>query len=191
MIVAFPTNNKQTISSHIGLAKGFLIINTDTNEEKYIPNPVLETIKEEHINLKNRPEGERGLGTGVVITDLLVKNNVEVFVADEFGEGMQRNLKKTNIRAFETDNKEIRSILNQLKEVAMLKELNTNEFGFGYKRRNRVNGGFGEGLRRRDGSCKRGFGRGRGFGAGFGKGRGLGRGRGFGAGFGKTEDVED
>ncbi len=34
MIVAFPTNNQKTISSHIGLAKGFLVINTDTNEEK-------------------------------------------------------------------------------------------------------------------------------------------------------------
>ena len=161
MIVAFPTNNQKTISSHIGLAKGFLVINTDTNEEKYIPNPIIETIKKEHINLKNRPEGHRGLGTGRIIGELLEDNNVDVFVSDEFGDGMRRNLHRLNIEPFETDEKDIQTILNHLKELPMREK---NEFGFGYGRR-RV--GYGERFRRRDGSCQR-------------YGRGLGRGRGYG-----------
>ena len=110
MIVAFPTNNQKTISSHIGLAKGFQIINTDTNEEKYIPNPIIETIKEEHINLKNRPEGYRGLGTGRIVGELLENNNVDVFVSNEFGDGMRRNLHRLNIEPFETDEKDIQTI---------------------------------------------------------------------------------
>jgi len=162
MIVAFPTNNQKTISSHIGLAKGFLVINTDTNEEKYIPNPIIETIKEEYINLKNRPEGCRGLGTGRIVGELLENNNVDVFVSNEFGDGMRRNLHRLNIEPFETDEKDIQTILNHLKELPMREK---NKFSFGYGRR-RV--GYGERFRRRDEGCQR-------YGRGFGRGRGYGR----------------
>jgi len=46
MRVAFPTNDQKTLAKHIGLCKGFLIIDTDTGEKFYIENPVLKTIKE-------------------------------------------------------------------------------------------------------------------------------------------------
>ena len=47
MRVAFPTNNQKTIANHIGLAKGFLIIDTNTGKKFYIENPVLKKINEE------------------------------------------------------------------------------------------------------------------------------------------------
>ena len=161
MIVAFPTNNQKTISSHIGLAKGFLIINRDTNEKKYISNPILETIKKEHINLKNRAEGERGLRTGIIISELLQNNNVDIFISNEFGNGMRRNLHRLNIQPFETDEKEIQTILNYLKENIVLKEKNEFNFGYGKNRNSKC----GERPKKANGNC-RGFGR-----FGFGQGR--------------------
>jgi len=122
MKIAFPTNTKKTIASHIGLAKGFLIIDTNTNEETYIPNPVLDIIKQNNINLK---EKHKGLGTGIIITELLEKEGVDIFVAQDFGEGMLRNLNRTGIEPFITDDKEIRSVLHHLKEMAINKQHTT------------------------------------------------------------------
>ena len=169
MRVAFPTNNQKTIASHIGLAKGFLIIDTNTGEKFYIENPVLKKIHEENINLKDLPEGQRGLGTGRVIPPLLAEAGVNVLIARDFGEGMLRNLAYEGIEAIETDEKEIDTVLNQLNENINLKRptINEDEF-YGYGRR-------------------MGFGYGRGFGRGLGRGRGLGFGRrmGYGRGFGR------
>ena len=36
MKIAIPTNNKKRLASHIGLAKGFLIVDTETNEEIFV-----------------------------------------------------------------------------------------------------------------------------------------------------------
>jgi predicted Fe-Mo cluster-binding NifX family protein len=168
MRVAFPTNNQKTIASHIGLAKGFLIIDTNTGEKFYIENPVLKKIHEENINLKDLPEGQRGLGTGRVIPPLLAEAGVNVLIARDFGEGMLRNLAYESIEAIETDEKEIDTVLNQLNENINLKRaaINEDEF-YGYGRRM----GFGYG---------RGFGRGLGRGRSFGFGRRMGYGRGFG-----------
>jgi predicted Fe-Mo cluster-binding NifX family protein len=169
MRVAFPTNNQKTIANHIGLAKGFLIIDTNTGEKFYIENPVLKKINEENINLKDLPEGQRGLGTGRVIPPLLAEAGVDMLIARDFGEGMLRNLAYEGIEAIETDEKEIDAVLTQLNENINLKRptINENEF-YGYGRR-------------------MGFGYGRGFGRGLGRGRGLGFGRrmGYGRGFGR------
>ncbi len=162
MIVAFPSNNQQTIASHIGLAKGFLIVDTSTNEKFYIENPIMQKIQEEHINLKNSEEGHRGLGTGRVIPPLLAKAGVDIFVSRDFGEGMIRNLEFEGIKAFETDKKDIEEVLNQIKDENMRKitKFENNDFenekGFGYGR----NHGFGK-------RCQRGLGHKfrRGFGA--------------------------
>jgi predicted Fe-Mo cluster-binding NifX family protein len=124
MVVAFPTNNQRTITSHIGLSKGFLIIDTDTNQTKYIQNPVVEMIKENNINLKNRAEGKRGLGVGRVVSELLVENGVDIFVAKEFGDGIKRNLNRIGIELFQTDTKEIDNILETI---------TTNESDFAYE----------------------------------------------------------
>jgi len=187
MKVAFPSNNQQTIASHIGLAKGFLIIDTDTNEKFYIENPVLKKIQEEHINLKNTNEGQRGLGTGRVIPPLLKEAGVDVLISNDFGEGMVKNLEFEGIKAIETENKNIEEILNQIKEDEMKEITNINdthrEFGrgMGYGRGHCHKEGRGFGRRCNDG---RGFGHKRNFGH---KGQGLGRG--FNRGFGrKWED---
>jgi predicted Fe-Mo cluster-binding NifX family protein len=164
MKIAFPTNNQQTIANHIGLAKGFLIVDTDTGEKFYIQNPVLERIKEENINLKELPEGNRGLGTGRVIPPLLKEAGVDVLVARDFGEGMLRNLAFEGIEALESDEKEIEKVLEN---VENLKRPEISYEG-GYMRYAR---GYG-----------RGYGRGLGLGRGFGR-RGLGRGLGYGRGF--------
>jgi len=110
MRVAFPTNNQKTIASHIGLCKGFLIIDTNTGEKFYIENPVLKTIQKEHIDLKNTTEGQRGLGTGRVIPPLLREANVDILVSNEFGEGMRMNLQREGIIPYLTDEKYIKSI---------------------------------------------------------------------------------
>ena len=180
MRVAFPTKNQKTIASHIGLAKGFLIVDTDTNERFYIENPVLKKIKEEHINLKNTNEGQRGLGTGRVIPPLLKEAGVDVLISQDFGEGMVKNLEFEGIKAIETENKNIEEILNEIKEDEM-KEITINDTnreldrGMGYGR------GYGQGqcFGRRCHSS-RGFGHKRNFGH-----RDHGQGRGFGRGFGR------
>jgi len=181
MKIAFPTNNQKTLSSHIGLCKGFLIIDTDTEEKFYIENPVLKTIQEEHIDLKHTTEGHRGLGTGRVIPPLLKEAGVDILVSNEFGEGMRMNLQREGIIPYLTDEKYIEEILNQIKEEDM-REFNRNyineleeenfEKGFGFGR------GYGRGF-----GCRRerfGFRGGFRFGRRFGQGKGLGYGRGFG-----------
>ncbi len=170
MRIAFPTNNQKTIANHIGLAKGFLIIDTDTGEKFYIQNPVLERIQEENINLKNLPEGQRGLGTGRVIPPLLKEAGVDIFVARDFGEGMIRNLEFEGIQAMETDEKDIEKVLENFEDFT-----HPVNYEGGYEMRGR-GFGYGRGL---------GYGRGRGFGRGFGHGRGYGRGMGYGRGFGR------
>ena len=179
MRVAFPTNNKQTIANHIGLAKGFLIIDTNTNEKFYIENPVLKRVQEEHIDLKNTEEGQRGLSTGRVIPTLLKEAGVDVLIARDFGEGMIRNLEFEGINPIETDIKDINEALNSFKEGEM-REIENMDYeyprrfgygrGFGYRK------GFGYG-------CGLGFRRGRRM--GYGHGRGIGYSRGYGRGFGR------
>jgi len=177
MRVAFPTNNQKTLASHIGLCKGFLIIDTDTKEKFYIENPVLKTIKEEHIDLKHTTESQRGLGTGRVIPPLLKEAGVDILVSNEFGEGMRMNLQREGIIPYLTDEKNIEKILYQLKEEDMrefdrnyINELEENfERGFG----------FGRCYGRRYGRRKYGFGFRGGYGRSFGR-RCFGNGRGFG-----------
>ena len=188
MKIAFPTNNQQTIAAHIGLAKGFLIIDTNTNEKFYIQNPIMKKIQEEHLNLKNTEEGQRGLGTGTVIPPLLAEAGVNILVSRDFGVGMVRNLEFEGIRAYETDKKEIEEVLNLIKEDDM-REVTR------FENNEQRSYGRGFGFRRGYGYARRGFGRGAGYGRDFGRGRnfgknrGLGYGRELGRGFGrKWED---
>jgi predicted Fe-Mo cluster-binding NifX family protein len=186
MRVAFPTNNQKTIAQHIGLAKGFLIVDTQNGEKFYIENPVLKRVQEEHIKL-NGDCGEHGLGTGRVVPPLLKEAGVSLFVGREFGEGMLGNLEYEGIKTFVTDEKEIDAVLSQLKDSLMnSREMTTETFqrGLGFGRGGRMaqrnlNGrGLGRGLNRRN--QRSGGGRGQ----GFGRRAGLGRGAGFGFGFG-------
>ena len=150
MVIAFPTNNQTTIANHIGLAKGFLIVDTSTNEKFYIQNPVLEKIQQNNIDLKNTEEGHRGLGTGRVIPPLLAEAGVDILVARDFGEGMMRNLEDFGIRTYETDEKNIEEILNQIEdeELKEITPLRNYGRGFGYTRglRRRMGYGFKRGL---------------------------------------------
>lgn len=187
MRIAFPTNNKETIANHIGLCKGFLIVDTDTGERFYIENPVMKQIQEEHIDLKGTKEGERGLGTGRVIPPLLREAGVDVLVSREFGEGMLFNLEREGISPYESDEKNIETVLNQIKEEDM------REFGRGYGRGFGYGRGYGHGFgygKNFEADFERGYGYGRGhrrgFGRGLGRGSGFGRGRGYG--FRRWED---
>ncbi len=174
MKIAFPTNNQRTITKHISLAKGFLIIDTQTSEKFYIENPVMKKIQQKHIKL-NGECGKHGLGTGRIIPPLLKEAGVELFVAKEFGEGMLGNLDYEGIKTLVTDEKDIDIVLSQLKESLMnTKNANNNtlkkdirlkemqNFGFGFGRGGRFARGAGFG---RGGRCHR-----RGFGFGFRKG---------------------
>ncbi|MEO1958663.1 MAG: NifB/NifX family molybdenum-iron cluster-binding protein [Nautiliaceae bacterium] len=153
MRVAFPTNNQKTIANHIGLAKEFLIVDTDTNERIYIKNPLLDRVKE----VANLPEGHRGLGVGRIVPVLLREEGVDVFVARDFGEGMILNLQREGIKPIVTDEKEIDKFLENFDGRIGGIELERS-YGFGR--------GFG-----------RGYGRGYGFGRGYGRGFGRGYGR--------------
>jgi len=157
MKVAFPTNNQKTIANHIGLAKGFLIVDTNTGERFYIENPVLQKIHEENIDLKNREEGHRGLGTGRVIPPLLAEAGVDVLVAKDFGEGMIRNLAREGIKPLQTDIKDIKEFLNE----GEMREIELNEDVLGYSRGLRYGRRFARGY-------GKGFGRGLGYGKRFG-----------------------
>ncbi len=180
MKVAFPTNNQQTIANHIGLAKGFLIVDTNTDEKFYIENPIMKRIQEEHLDLKNTEEGQRGLGTGRVIPPLLAEAGVDVLISRDFGEGMIRNLEFEGIRAYETDEKNIEEVLNQIKEDGMREVTrfeNNEQRDYDFERGFGRGFGYGRGFGRRMG-----YGRSMGYGfrRGFGRGRGMGYGRGFG-----------
>jgi predicted Fe-Mo cluster-binding NifX family protein len=153
-----------------------LVIDTETDEKFYIKNPVMEKIQQEHINLKDLPEGNRGFGTGRIVPPLLAEAGVDVLVSNEFGEGMIRNLQAEGISYYITDKKDINEILNDIKEknmqIAAREFENDNEFAREF--------GRGRGL---------GYGRGAGLGRGYGFGRkgaakGFGRGRGYGVGGG-------
>ncbi len=161
MRVAFPTNNQKTIANHIGLAKGFLIIDTDTNEEFYIQNPIIETIKKENINLKSLPQHQRGLGTGRIVPVLLAEAGVNALVAEEFGEGMVKNLVAEGITPLISNTKDIQEALNTLESL----ESPNVEHQF------RRGVGMGRGFGRRYQNFQRGFQRGfgRGFKRGFGR----------------------
>ena len=158
MRVAFPTNNQKTISRHIGLTKGFLIVDTTTNEKFYIENPVMKRIQEEHIKL-NGECGEHGLGTGRVIPPLLKKAGVDIFVAKEVGEGMLGNLEYEDIKTIITDTNEIDTFLSQYKDSLINTNINYTRFrrdfhcgrGRGFSRRENFGRGNGRGLRRRRG----------------------------------------
>ena len=166
MKIAFPSNNQQTIASHIGLAKGFLIVDTDTNERFYIENPVIQKIQEKHINLKNTQEGHRSLGTGRIIPPLLAEAGVDILVSRDFGEGMIRNLEFEGIRAYETEKKDIEEILNQIDKENMreITRLDERNFGREYGKRTGYGRKFG---------CNRGKGFKRGMGYGFKRGFGA------------------
>ncbi len=152
MRVAFPTNNQKTIANHIGLAKGFLIVDTDTNERIYLKNPLLDRVKE----VANLPEGQRGLGVGRIVPALLREEGVDVFVARDFGEGMILNLQREGIKPIVTNEKEIDKFLE-------------NFDGSRVDFDGVIDRGYGRGL-----------GRGYGFRRGFGRGYGRGFGRGYG-----------
>ncbi len=106
MKIAFPTNNKKTIAEHIGLSKGFLIIDTETKAKSFIQNPVIQKIQNEHIKL-NGDCGEHGLGTGQIVPPILKEAGVELFVGKEIGEGMSGNLDYTGIKTIVTDETDI------------------------------------------------------------------------------------
>jgi len=196
MRVAFPTNNQKTISKHIGLTKGFLIVDTNSGERFYIENPVMKKIQEEHIKLDGDC-GEHGLGTGRVIPPLLKEAGVELFVGREFGEGMLGNLEYFGINTFVTDEKEIETVLSQLKESLMnsLEQNRTdNTQTYTYARGRGLGQGRGFGFDRRRGFGRRaGFehGCGRGYGRHDVRGHGFGRGRGSGYGFGFRRGWEE
>jgi len=151
----------------------------------------MKKIQEEHIKL-NGDCGEHGLGTGRVVPPLLKEAGVELFMAKEFGEGMLGNLEYEGIKTLVTDEKDIDTVLSQLKESLMSNleqnRVNNRNFGYGY--------GRGRGLGRGQGIGRGlGFGRGqglsRGMGRGFSRGAGFGRGRGNGGRFGFRGGWED
>jgi predicted Fe-Mo cluster-binding NifX family protein len=115
MKIAFPTNDRKTIAPKIGLAKGFLIIDTVTYEEIYLENKKLNEI----INNKKKLKGdcgEHGLGIGQVLPKKLKELNVDIFVAKSFGEGMIGNLDYFNIKTYATKQRLIKDILEKIKE---------------------------------------------------------------------------
>jgi predicted Fe-Mo cluster-binding NifX family protein len=154
MKVAFPTNNQTTIAQHIGLAKGFLIIDTEMENRFYVENPIIKKIQQENIKFKSEKE-ERGLGTGTIIPTLLKEYGVELFVSREFGKKIIENLELEGIKVFIADEKDIDSVLSQLKELP-IRQNNTTLNYYGYGRRRSIGRGFG--IEKRGGI---GFGRGR------------------------------
>ncbi|MEO1923976.1 MAG: NifB/NifX family molybdenum-iron cluster-binding protein [Nautiliaceae bacterium] len=115
MKVVFPTNDKKNIAPKIGLAKGFLIIDTNSQEEIYLENERLNEIITSHGKLKGDC-GEHGLGIGQVIPKKLKELGVEIFVAKFFGEGMLGNLDLYGIKTYITDKKHIKKVLEEIKE---------------------------------------------------------------------------
>ena len=108
MKIAIPTSNKKTICEFIPFCKYFLIIDTETKEEKLIDNPMFEIVKKEKI--KKRDCGENGLHTGFIIPPLLKEHSVDLLYARHLGEGLLDNLEINKIEYKIIDEEKITSL---------------------------------------------------------------------------------
>jgi predicted Fe-Mo cluster-binding NifX family protein len=129
MKIAIPTNNQKRVAPHISLAKGFLIIDTNTNQKEFIANPILEYIQKENINLKSLPTHHKGLGVGRILPEFLYNLGVEALIGLDFKEGIARNLNRYGIKSLKTTNKEIEEILKNLNSLT---EIQTRRARRGY-----------------------------------------------------------
>ncbi|AEA33524.1 NifB/NifX family molybdenum-iron cluster-binding protein [Hippea maritima] len=113
MKIAFPTNNLKTISSHTSLSKYFAVIEIKDGEitdRVAIKNPIPELAKQTQTE-----EPNRGLGAGRIIPQLL--KGVDVFIANQIGDGMKSNLNAAGIKVIETQIKDIKTIIDEFMEV--------------------------------------------------------------------------
>ncbi|NPA88544.1 NifB/NifX family molybdenum-iron cluster-binding protein [Caminibacter pacificus] len=113
MKIALPTNDKKTLAPRIGMAKGFLVIDTDTNETTYIQNEALKEYIKEHKKLHGDC-GEHGLGVGQVLPKKLKELGVEIFVAKFFGEGMLGNLDLYQIKTYVSKKHKIKDVIEEV-----------------------------------------------------------------------------
>jgi len=117
MRVAFPTNNEETIAKHIGLCKK-IVIYANREKVEVIENPILKMVKEE--NLPIAKEGERHFGTGRILSQFLSEKNIDIFAAVEFfSQGLKQNLEQLAITPYETQEKDIETVLNILSEKSI------------------------------------------------------------------------
>lgn len=117
MRVAFPTNNEQTIAKHIGLCKKIVIYENEKKVE-VIENPILKMVKEE--NLPIAKAGERHFGTGRILSQFLSEKNIDIFAAVEFySQGLKQNLEQLAVTPYETQEKDIETVLNILNKKDM------------------------------------------------------------------------
>jgi predicted Fe-Mo cluster-binding NifX family protein len=117
MRVAFPTNNEQTIAKHIGLCKKIVIYENEKKVE-VIENPILKMVKEE--NLPIAKAGERHFGTGRILSQFLSEKNIDIFAAVEFySQGLKQNLEQLAVTPYETQKKDIETVLNILNKKDM------------------------------------------------------------------------
>jgi predicted Fe-Mo cluster-binding NifX family protein len=116
MKVVIPTNDQKTLAPRIGMAKGYLIIDTKTNQTEYLLNEVLRELIKEHKKIHGDC-GEHGFGIGQILPKKLKEKNVDLFVAKTFGEGMLGNLDYYGINTFVSKKHNISDILEELKEI--------------------------------------------------------------------------
>lgn len=117
MRVAFPTNNEQTIAKHIGLCKKIVIYENEKKVE-VIENPILKMVKEE--NLPIAKAGERHFGTCRILSQFLSEKNIDIFAAVEFySQGLKQNLEQLAVTPYETQEKDIETVLNILNKKDM------------------------------------------------------------------------
>ncbi len=112
MRIGFPTNNLRTLSNHTALSKYIGIIEIENGqviERIAIKNPLPRLAS----GVSSEKEG-RGLGAGKIIPQILLDYNVDVFVASEIGEGMQRNLEYAGIKVVLSKDKELKKIIEKL-----------------------------------------------------------------------------
>ncbi len=109
MRIAIPISDGKNISKHVALSKYFNIY-----ENAQLISQI-ETLIE---NLKDVPQlhshDKRGLGAGRIIPQLLARQNVNVFLAREIGEGMRGNLKQVGIKCIDSEGKNIDEALKKL-----------------------------------------------------------------------------
>ncbi|RIV25703.1 hypothetical protein D2Q93_06150 [Alicyclobacillaceae bacterium I2511] len=108
MKVAIPTSDGKNISKHVALSKYFYIFEEEELVQK-IENPIVQNL---HLNGAPEDEGKH-LGAGHTVPQLIV--GVDVLLAREIGSGMKKNLEEKGIQCLETEEKDIKTALHQLK----------------------------------------------------------------------------
>lgn len=116
MKIAFPTNDKQKISSHFGRSKGFLIVEIKDGKvvsEEYLPNTITGHVQHAH-NEDSAQEHSHEHNHSVDTHERVAQKftHIDVVISGGMGYGMKSRFDSAGIKTIITSEKDIKAALN-------------------------------------------------------------------------------